>query len=216
MTCRHCNLCVPFQVSGTGSSEAKLIILGDYPSKEDEKSGEPFSYGTIAGKEYPGKLLRTAVSQGLGLNIHLDVYMAHALRCNPFHRSQKIKVKPSHVNACVVNNLEPELSKVYAPIILATGPYATAAILPDLRGSFINHRGKWFETEFAGSKRFVRVTFPPNMVQRYSLYDSVERNNDIARGKPIAPIGSCRWMFIQDLKAVKQKIQELTEKGVFL
>lgn len=214
MTCRHCNLCVPYQVPGTGAFGAKLIVLGDYPTKEDEKAGEPFSFGTIAGKEYPGKLLRGAVSTGLGLNIHLDVYMAHALRCNPFHRSQKIKVKPSHVNACMVNNLEPELSKVSAPIILAAGPYAMTSLLPDLKGSFLNHRGKWFETEFGGHKRLVRITFPPNMVQRYNLYESVESNNGVTRGKPIAPIGSCRWMFIQDLKAVRQKIQELTEKGV--
>lgn len=215
MTCRHCNLCLLSQIPGKGSPEAKIIVLGDYPTKEDEKSGEPFSFGIQSGREYPGKLLRGAIANGLGLVIYSEVYMAYALRCNPFHRSQKIKLKPSHVIACKENNLEPELSKVSAPIILAAGPQALKSVLPELQGSFLNHRGKWFETEFGGHKRLVRITFPPNMVQRYSLYESSEKNETVVKGKPIAPIGSCRWMFIQDLKAVKQKIQELTDKGVF-
>jgi DNA polymerase len=214
MTCKHCNLCLPTQICGKGSPEAKIIVLGDYPNKEDEKTGEPFSFGMQASKDYPGKLLRGAIANGLNLNLYSEVYMAYALRCNPFHRSQKIKVKTSHVIACKENNLEPELSKIPAPIILAAGNYAVSSVLPDLKGSFISHRGKWFETEFGGHKRLIRVTFPPNVVQRYSLYESFENNGNITKGKPIAPVGSCRWMFIQDLKAVKQKIQELTEKGV--
>lgn len=199
--CNHCPLSLPTQVQGDGSMNPKIIVVGEYPGKDEEKSGIPFS----GPKDAPSQIIKRALAS-LKYNPITEVYYTYALRCNPFHRAQKIEVKKSFLNVCRTTNLEPELSKFKSPVIIAMGRQAMKSLLPDLEGGVAQNRGRWYEVNIGGVSRLVRVTFSANELEQYSLFES---DDNFSRVKRVNPIGSCGWFFNQDLRAIQEKLLEL-------
>lgn len=199
--CNRCPLSLPLQVRGDGPVNPKIIVVGDYPGKEEEKTGIPFS----GPKEAPSQIIKRAL-QSLKYNPIAEVYYTYALRCNPFHRAQKIEVKKSFLNICRTTNLEPELAEIKAPVVIAMGKQAMKSLLPDIEGSVSQNRGRWYEVNIGGTLRFVRLTFSPSELDQYSLFES---DDEFKRVKRVNPVGSCGWFFNQDLKAIQEKLISL-------
>lgn len=206
-----CNLCpqfLPQQVMGRGPAAPKLIVLGDHPNGDDEASGKAFSAGRNPHKDYPN-LIIPRVLEAIGMSAD-DVYFAYALRCNVWHRAKPIPVKPQHLATCRVQNLDPELTGMTCPVILACGDMALKSLLPEATGGVGHNRGRWHETTLGGQKRLVRVTYAPKFVHNNSLFLAAELpNGKIVPTDRWNPPGSCGWLFQKDIAALRLKLREL-------
>jgi uracil-DNA glycosylase family 4 len=206
VSCQLCPLSADYQVAGYGSKTAKVIFVGEYPQKEDEKQGRPFALNPQAKNEQASAILH-AVFKAFRLKPE-DVYLALALRCNPNRVNAKAKVKPQYYKTCAVRHLEPELAGCEAPLVVALGELAAKSLLPELAGSYAHARGQWHPVQIGASNKLVRVTFSLQTVQRMSLYEVAQSKGAFTRLQRIKPIGSCGWLFQNDLQAVRQKLKE--------
>lgn len=211
MTCQLCPLSLPHQVVGVGPLRPKLIVIGEFPSGDDEKSKVPFTGGKDPKREYPNLIIRRALANMLKLDVASEVYLTYALRCNVKHRSKQVtEVKPAWVKTCRVANLEPELAKIHCPLILVLGKEAFNSLLPELSGGLAKHRRRWHEVTLGGQRRLVLPTFSLGQVERQSLW--LTREDDDGqhhRVKRWPAFGSVGWHFNKDLMSVKEKLFEL-------
>ncbi len=129
--CRRCKLCRERTqiVFGVGNPQARLVLVGEAPGREEDRRGEPF-----VGEA--GRLLdRILLAMGLQRS---DVYICNVIKCRPPGNRDP---EEDEVAAC-----EPFLRrqlKVIAPeVILTLGRYAAQALLRD--GSPVGRlRGNW-------------------------------------------------------------------------
>lgn len=116
-------------VFGSGDPHARLMFIGDAPSHDDDKTGEPF-----AGE--PGQLL-TKMIGGMGLTRDA-VYVSYILKCRTTENRHPF---PEEINACFPV-LERQIQMVKPEVICTLGAFATQAILGKhnevarLRGNF--------------------------------------------------------------------------------
>lgn len=208
--CKMCTFSLPVQIAGEGPMKPKLIVVGNAPTKDDERTGVPFSGSNNKDRVSSSLIIRNAL-RSMQYDPYEEIYYSYAMRCNPYHRSQKMDVKPSHVNICRTTNLEAELAKVDCPVILGMGTQALQSLLPDAKGGIGKNRGKWHEVTIGGRKRLVRITYDGATIDRMSLYRAEENEytNKIVRATRIKPVGSVSWFFENDLRALKQKLFEL-------
>lgn len=206
MACNLCPLQLPKQVAGHGSATPKLIVVGEYPTGDDEITGIPFSRGRDPKREYPNDIIRKALA-GIGLGED-DVYVAYALRCNPWHRAVPIKVKPAFRTTCRDRNLDIELKGVVCDHILAMGDEAMKTLLPDLEGGIAKNRNRWHEVVIGGRKRQVWLTWSCNMIQKNLMYQAIQLGNGkLISGEKFNPPGSIGWFFgAKDMPVIKHAI----------
>lgn len=207
MACNLCPLQLPKQVAGHGPANPKLIVIGEYPTNDCEVKGIPFSRGNDPRREYANDLVRNALA-GIGLDVENEVYLAYALRCNPWHRAVPVKVKPAYRTTCRDRNLDRELREVDCDLILAFGDEAMKSLLPDLEGGIAKNRGRWHETVIGGRKRQVWLTFSVNFIHKNLMYEALQLSNGkLISGEKFNPPGSVGWFFgVKDMPAVKRKI----------
>ncbi len=201
--CNLCTLSTGSPVSGYGPTNAKLIVIGEFPSSDDEMTGIPFSKGKNPKRDGPPMLIRNGL-KSIGLDPENDVYWAFMLRCNPYHRKEDIKVKKEkHVDICKAL-LEKELQAVQAPVILALGKWAVTGLLDVTSGVGAN-RVFPHQITFGGHPRIVVVSYSPSEVERRSLWELDENYNRVRR---LSPRGSALWFFKQDLRSVRTELQK--------
>lgn len=114
---------------GAGPKKARLFIVGDFPTHEDEAAGNPF--GGEAGE------LLTKMLKAIGLNRN-DVYLSTTVKCRTADNSAP---QPEQIATCLPF-LTRQISAVGPLIICTMGPIATQALLKNntplirLRGRF--------------------------------------------------------------------------------
>ena len=121
--CRRCPLCDgrTQTVFGVGNPEARVLIVGEAPGKNEDLQGEPFV--GAAGK-YLNELLAIA-----GLSRE-DVYIANVLKCRPPSNRDP---RPEEIQACTpflrdqVRTIEPEY-------LVTMGNFSTKFVLRTERG----------------------------------------------------------------------------------
>lgn len=215
MTCKLCPLFNDrAQVAGYGLPDAKLIVVGDWPNGDDERTLIPFSSGRDPRKESAAQLIRNALTRVVGLDTDTEVYWAHALRCNYHHRSKQLKkIKPEWLQTCRSANLEPDLQGVSARVILLCGEYAAKSFLGELPGGLHKMRGTtntFYETTLGGIKRYIRLTYSPSFIQANRLYHlDYDHNGKPVSGKGWNPPGSVGWFFLKDIRAIQAKLKEI-------
>ncbi len=213
MTPSLCNLCAlatSAPVAGHGPSDAKLIVVGEFPNNDDEATGIPFSKSKKAEQARATGLIRSVLTQ-MGLDPETDVYWVHALRCNSFHRknysqdkkSKKSPISDRHVTVCRTH-LEADLTGVTAPVVLALGKWAAFSVLGNPHGVAKN-RVFPHQVTLAGQSRTVIVSYALNEVDRKSLWN-LDENFD--RTTRFSPPGSVFWFFKRDLFAVRKALLE--------
>jgi len=206
MTCTLCPLSQRQQLGGVGPDNARLILVGGHPSQEDFKGQAPFSLPTERSGKRPGaQAMLPALLRYLGLGLD-EVYRVHALRCNPHASAHTLK--PAHLRTCRERHLEPELGSVEADFVWVLGPDAAASLLPDLTGGVFALRGEWHTVKLGGRWRRLRVTFDLGYVNRCSLFEPVIKNHQLERAGRWNPPGSVGWFFSQDLRALKEALEE--------
>ena len=131
--CRRCPLCDgrTQTVFGVGNPEARVMIIGEAPGKNEDLQGEPFV--GAAGK-YLNELLAVA-----GL-VREDVFIANVLKCRPPGNRDP---QPQEQDACF-GWLERQLRLLQPSIIVCLGRIAAMRLIrPDFR--ITREHGQWFE-----------------------------------------------------------------------
>lgn len=116
--CRGCELCQGRTnvVFGTGNPDARVMIIGEAPGKNEDLQGEPFV--GAAGK-YLNELLGYA---GLARE---DVYIANVLKCRPPGNRNP---RPEEIQACS-DFLREQTRTIDPDYIVTLGNFATKFIL---------------------------------------------------------------------------------------
>lgn len=134
--CRRCNLGERKNnlVFGAGSTNARLVFVGEAPGHDEDMQGQPFVGAS-------GQLL-TKMIQAMGLGRD-DVYICNILKCRPTGNRNPL---PEEIIGCMPF-LKRQLEVIKPEIICTLGGFATQALLekPDgitrLRGRFHHYYG---------------------------------------------------------------------------
>ena len=149
--CRLCPLCETRRniVFGTGSQDARVVLVGEAPGANEDEQGLPF-----VGRA--GELLDRMLAQA-ALMPREDVYIANVLKCRPPGNRDP---RPDEVQLCSPY-LREQIRSIWPDIIMPMGNPATRFILRTEAG--ITHlRGKVFKT----GHFYVLPTFHPAAVLR--------------------------------------------------
>ena len=103
-------------VFARGSTQAKLMVIGDAPGVNEDKQGMPF-----VGKA--GGLLKKMLSC-IGLTID-DIYITNLLKCKPLNNRDPL---PDEINQCC-DYLAQQIAIVAPKLILAVGDFAGQFLL---------------------------------------------------------------------------------------
>ncbi len=149
-TCQRCRLAQSRSrvVFGSGSVQARLMVIGEGPGEEEDRRGLPF-----VGRA--GELL-TRILASIDLKRE-QVYIANVVKCRPPKNREPL---PDEVAACR-SYLEHQIELVKPAILLLLGRVAAQTLLgvPD---SLARLRGSWFEVRGIPT----RVTYHPAALLR--------------------------------------------------
>jgi uracil-DNA glycosylase len=122
-------------VFGEGSATADVVVVGEAPGQEEDRTGRPF-----VGRA--GKLLDLLLmSAGFP---RAEVYICNVLKCRPPNNRNPL---PEEVSPCTTNFLHGQLEAIAPRVLLAVGKFAAQALLDSqesigrLRGSVHTYRG---------------------------------------------------------------------------
>lgn len=117
--CTLCELCDSRQnvVIERGQHNARVMIVGDYPTQDDDKSGVPFSNSN-------GELLNKMI-QAMKLDYTNDVYITNLMKCKPKANSEPTSVQ---INLCK-NYLLNQIAYVKPSIIIILGRITAQTLL---------------------------------------------------------------------------------------
>ncbi len=135
-------------VFGKGNSNADILLVGEAPGAEEDKSGEPF-----VGRA--GKLL-TDILKAIDINRE-DVFIANILKCRPPNNRTPV---PDEVATCIPY-LKKQIDLIKPKVILCLGVTAANGLL-NQKNSLIKMRGNVYE--FHGVK--LMVTYHPAALLR--------------------------------------------------
>jgi DNA polymerase len=152
--CLNCTKCRLYQtrtnvVFADGSINAPIIVVGEGPGENEDKTGVPF-----VGKA--GQLLEK-IFESVGLNRKKDLLIINVVKCRPPNNRTPLE---DEVKACF-KYLKKQIELSKAKIILLTGATALKSIL-NVNTGISKVRGKWFEWE----NRLVMPIFHPSYLLR--------------------------------------------------
>ena len=122
-------------VFGEGSATADVVVVGEAPGQEEDRTGRPF-----VGRA--GRLLDLMLSSA-GFP-RSEVYICNVLKCRPPNNRNPL---PEEVSPCTTSFLHGQLEAIAPRVLLAVGKFAAQALLESqesigrLRGSVHTYRG---------------------------------------------------------------------------
>ena len=183
-TCMACKLSSTRTqvVFGVGNSNARLMLIGEGPGQEEDRTGKPF-----VGQA--GQLLDQILG-AVGI-AREEVYIANVVKCRPPNNRNP---EPDEIIACEDWLLE-QIRLIQPQIIITLGNVPTQWALGTTLG-ITKTRGPWTE--------FKRLSAPiPLLPMFHPAY--LLRNTVRTTGGP-------KWLTWQDIKAVKEKLEQLPDK----
>ncbi|NIM98397.1 MAG: uracil-DNA glycosylase [candidate division Zixibacteria bacterium] len=139
-------------VFGVGNPQAKLMLIGEAPGREEDLQGEPFVGAA-------GKLLDAMLA---AINFKReDVFIANILKCRP---PENRDPRPEEIETCKPYLLR-QIQLIQPKIILALGRIS-AQVLLETKSPLGQLRGKFHD--FNGIK--LLVTYHPAALLRYQQY----------------------------------------------
>ncbi|MGH7446156.1 MAG: uracil-DNA glycosylase [Longimicrobiales bacterium] len=122
-------------VFGEGSATADVVVVGEAPGREEDRTGRPF-----VGRA--GKLLDLLLASA-GFP-RAEVYICNVLKCRPPENRNPL---PTEVSPCTTNFLHGQVEAIAPRVLLAVGKFAAQALLETeesigrLRGRVHEYRG---------------------------------------------------------------------------
>lgn len=130
-------------VFGIGNPNSPLVIVGEGPGENEDKTGEPF-----VGRA--GLLLDEVLRECKMLRKH--VFITNVVRCRPTKlengRLQNRPPTAEEANTCITNWLDPTLETIQPLVILCLGGPAASAIIHK-NFKIMSERGKFFDSKYA-------------------------------------------------------------------
>ncbi|MEG2054623.1 MAG: uracil-DNA glycosylase [Oscillospiraceae bacterium] len=150
-TCTDCALCENRTqiVFGEGGDNAKIMLVGEAPGKNEDLQGLPF-----IGKS--GKLLDDMLAT-VGLFRGENVYITSICKCRP---PENRDPKPAERNACLVH-LQKQIEIINPKIVVCLGRIAALCLI-DKKFSVTAHHGEFIEKD----GRLYTATLHPAAVLR--------------------------------------------------
>jgi len=151
--CTRCKLASGRQhtVPGEGAPRARLMLVGEGPGAEEDRTGRPFVGAA-------GQLLDRILEKGMGL-ARSEVFIANVLKCRPPGNRDP---EPDEVGACLPY-LERQIAAVQPELVLALGRHAAHALL-ETADSLQKLRGRLHARPRGGPQ--VLVTYHPAYLLR--------------------------------------------------
>jgi uracil-DNA glycosylase len=229
-TCIKCGVgkaykTAPIQVFGQSNckpQEVKLIVIGTYPGGNDKTLNLSFAPNpamtkkqenmlTTGGGAYLRKVMHALFKERIP-DIADYIYFTNAIKCMPVRQKEgAFKITTKHLQDCVSLHLSLELLELPPNVpILLTGSLAVNAVFPDLKGGAVGNRN----TNLYYRAHPVIVTMHPLDAERGHLKHVV--NSETINHEIIATklrygevlFGSRPWLFVQDLKRVRELVYE--------
>ena len=156
LKCQKCPLKEFPHVPGDGSMNAKVLIVGEAPGKNEAELGLPFVGAS-------GALLRLFLKQA-GFEED-DYYITNAVKCRPMNNSTPGML---HIDACN-EHLEREIDYFRPTVILGLGITASLSLYRDSTPSYriSDYRGLFYKNTFVGKEYDLFFTYHPAA----ALYD---------------------------------------------
>lgn len=138
-------------VFARGSSEAKLIIVGEGPGQSEDEQGIPF-----VGRS--GNLLDSTLTS-LGIDLERDIYICNIIKCRP---PGNRRPTDEEVNSCL-DFFEAQVKLVETQVMVALGNTAATNLINSTFG-ITKIRGKVFPLKRLN--KVVIPTFHPSYILR--------------------------------------------------
>lgn len=137
-------------VPGDGPADAQIMIIGEAPGQEEDRTGLPF-----VGRS--GKLL-TELLESVGIH-RKDIFITNTVKCRPEHNR---KPEPEEMSTCKTLWLDKQIALIEPQVIVIVGNTALQSVLgrtgvTALHGKTIQKDGK---TYF--------ITFHPSAALRFT------------------------------------------------
>ena len=155
MQCQKCSLAKTRHnvVFGSGSTNAKLVFVGEAPGHDEDMQGEPF-----VGK---AGMLLTKIIEAMGLK-RQDVYICNILKCRPTNNRNPL---PEEISECI-DYLYKQIECIKPNVICGLGKFASQTLL-STETSISKLRGNWHE--------FRGIKFMPTYHPAYLLRNSRDK-----------------------------------------
>ena len=168
ISCKRCRLHETRTnvVFGVGPADAKIMLLGEAPGSNEDKSGIPFS--GAAGKKLDG-LLKIA-----GLRRE-DIYITNVVLSRPPRNRAPL---PEEVEACRMF-LDGHISIIEPKLVVALGRTATSTLL-GRKVVMGEEHGKLLDCDYAGVKFKLFLTYHP-AAALYGAQNKLKLREDFAK-----------------------------------
>jgi len=135
--CLECKKCVLSEtrtnvVFSDGNHEAKIMLIGEAPGADEDKSGLPF-----VGRA--GKLLNDFLEKA-GIDRKRDLYITNTVKCRP----PENRVPTKEEKKCCVEYLNAQIDLIRPKVIILCGSTAAASFI-DTKEKISQIRGKFFK-----------------------------------------------------------------------
>lgn len=188
--CRSCTACRLHEtrtqtVFGSGRADAPILVMGEAPGEEEDKSGLPF-----VGRS--GKLL-TDLFDRVGIDRGTQLYVTNTVKCRPPNNRDP---EPDEKAACR-HFLEDQLRILQPRIIVLVGRIAAASYL-GREVKITQERGQWLPRDPQNPNApWVMPIYHPSFLLR----------------NPSEVEGSARWLTLQDLAEVARVFKTFGSSG---
>lgn len=135
-TCRRCDLHLmrTRAVAGEGSPSARLFVIGELPSEDDDQAGAPFRGGEL-------ETLMTNILKAIGFKRE-EVFVTHAVKCRP---PQGRSPNESELECCH-EFLARQVQAIRPEVIVCFGQAALQSLMAEEESRILSKcRGRWLD-----------------------------------------------------------------------
>jgi DNA polymerase len=149
-------------VPGDGNPRAQVMIIGEAPGREEDRSGHPFVGAA-------GRFL-SSVLEGTGLD-RADLFITNTVKCRPPSNRTPRK---DEIDTCTSNYLFQQIELVNPRLIMLLGVVAARKLLgvksvTEARGRVIEHDGLRYIVGYHPAVRLYREDLAEKVLEDFAL-----------------------------------------------
>lgn len=149
-------------VPGDGPATAQVMLIGEAPGRDEDRSGYPFV--GAAGRFLEQVLAGTGVARS-------DVFITNTVKCRP---PQNRPPRKQEIDICTALYLKAQIELVNPRLIMLLGGVAAKTLLGvksvgEVRGQVIEHQGRRYLVGYHPAASFYRDDMAANVRQDFAL-----------------------------------------------
>lgn len=149
-------------VPGEGALSARVMLIGEAPGREEDRSGQPFVGAA-------GRFLDEVLA-GSGVD-RRDLFITNTVKCRPENNRPPRK---REVDTCTSLYLFEQIELINPALIMVLGSVATRKLLGvnsvnEVRGRVIEHNNRKYLAGYHPAASFYREDMAENILQDFAL-----------------------------------------------